>query len=317
MNIGIDLGGTNIVAALVDLEGTIKSKKSILTLRERSSNQIMDDMVDLVDNLLADSNFSKNEIISIGIGSPGTCDSEKGIIEYVSNLNFRDVNIVDYISKKTGIPVYLANDANAAAVGEYQVGAGEGYTDLVAITLGTGVGSGIIIDNKIVTGKFNGGGEFGHTVIELDGKQCNCGRKGCWEQYSSATALINVTKQAAVKHKESIINKLVNNDIDKITAKTPFDAAQMGDNVAIDIIDSYIKSLAVGIGNIIAVIQPDVIVIGGGISAQKDNLLIPLNNYVENEIIGGKNMLKTDIKIAELGNDAGIIGASMLYKLLR
>lgn len=313
--IGIDLGGTNIAAAIVSEEGKILIKESIPTHRERSDEEIIKAMAELSVSLIEKAGMDKSQIHSIGIGSPGMVDSEKGTLIYANNLNFRNSSVAKVFQRYFNVPVYLENDANAAAFGEYESGAGKKYRDMVAVTLGTGVGGGIIIDGKIISGSFGGGGEIGHAVILADGDECSCGRKGCWESYSSATGLIKHAKQIAINHPESLLNKLVKGDLDKMNAKIPFDAAQKGDTWATMLIDDYIKYLAIGLTNVIHYLQPQVIVLGGGVSKQGDNLIIPLQQKIEKEIYGGKEFFKTEIKIAELGNEAGIIGAAMLYKL--
>ena len=313
-NIGIDLGGTNIAAAIVAEDGTIIRKGSTPTLRERDYKAILKDMAMLALKLIEEEGINLDEIHSVGVGSPGTPDNEKGIIVYNNNLNFKNTPIREEIRKYIDKPVYIGNDANVAALGEYECGAGIGYKDFVAITLGTGVGGGVIIDEKIIAGSFNGGAELGHISINFDGITCNCGRKGCWEQYSSATALIRDAKEAASKNTDSLLYKMVEGNLDKMNAKVPFDAAQAGDKVAKGVIDNYIKYLAVGLVNVINIFQPEIIVLGGGVSAQGDNLLNPLKKDIINEIYGGKEAFKTKIQVAKLGNDAGIIGAAMLYR---
>lgn len=314
-NIGVDLGGTNIAAAIVNENGEIVKKASVRTGAEREYGEIVKDMADLCLKLIKDEGISSDEIGSVGIGSPGIVDAKNGVIVYANNLNFKNAEIAKKFKGFFNKPVYLENDANAAAYGEYVSGAGVKYKDLVAITLGTGVGAGIIVDGEIISGSFGAGGELGHVVIAVDGLPCTCGRHGCWESYSSATGLIRASKEAAKKHPESILNKFVGNDLSKMNAKIPFDAAQANDATAIEVINWYIKHLAIGLVNVINMVQPQVIVLGGGVSAQKDNLLIPLKEKMVDEIYGGAESFKTEIKIAELGNDAGIIGAAMLYKL--
>lgn len=314
-NIGIDLGGTNIAAAVVDGNGKIICKASTPTRVEQGFQAIVKSMADLSRSLIEEAGLKPKDINSVGIGSPGTIDQEKGEIVHAYNLGFNHSPIREEFIKHLGLPVYIGNDANVAAYGEFVYGAGNGkYKDLVAVTLGTGLGAGIVLNGKLVCGSFNGGGELGHVVLVVDGEQCNCGRKGCWEKYSSATALIEQAKKAAEKNPSSLLNQLVENDLSKMNAKIPFDAAQQGDRVAQDVIYEYTRLLAIGVGNIINMIQPEVIVIGGGVSAQGDNLLKPLVEMVKKEVFGGGDYLNTKIMIAELGNDAGIIGAAELYR---
>ncbi|NLP45806.1 MAG: ROK family glucokinase [Epulopiscium sp.] len=313
-HIGIDLGGTNIAAAIVTEEGKMICKDSIPTLREREHTEILKDMAQLCLRLMKEEGLKEKDIYSIGIGSPGTADPEKGILLYANNLKFHNVCMRKELQKYISVPVYLENDANCAALGESISGAAKSYKDSVTITLGTGVGGGIIVDGQIVSGSFHGGGELGHHVIKMDGDRCSCGRLGCWEVYASATALIRDARIAAAKNPKSLLLRLVDGDIQKMNAKIPFDAAQQGDKIAQEVINQYIHYLAVGIVNIINVLQPEVIVVGGGVSAQGENLLVPLRKEVERQIYGS-DKIKTKIVAAELGNDAGIIGAAMLSKI--
>jgi len=310
--IGVDLGGTNIATGIVTEEGKLIKKKSIPTLRHRNYQEILKDMGELCLTIIKEEGISLNEVASVGVGSPGTPDPENGILVYANNLKFKDVPIRTELQKYINVPVYLENDANCAALGEAVAGAAKGYKNSVTVTLGTGVGGGIILDGKIFSGSFYGGGEIGHHVIVADGEPCTCGRKGCWETYASATALIREARIAVIRNPESGLAKLVGGDINLINAKVPFDAAQSGDPVGQELIDNYIKYLGMGIANVINIIQPEIVVIGGGVCAQGDNLLNPLKEIVKKNVYQGT--LKTELRIAELGNDAGIIGAAMLGK---
>lgn len=314
-NIGVDLGGTNIAAALVDESGKILVRGSVPTKRERNYTEIVKDMAMLALELVNEQGLKAEDIHSVGIGSPGTTDAEKGLVVYANNLRFKNTPIREEFVKYFDVPVYIENDANAAAYGEFVAGVGDKYSDFVAITLGTGVGAGVIINNKIITGSFNGGAELGHMVIQVGGSTCTCGRKGCWEEYSSATALIREATKAAMSHSDSLLYKMIDGDETKMNAKIAFDAAQAGDDVAIRLVDWYIDYLAIGLVNVINIFQPQAIALGGGVSAQRENLLIPLRDKIVHEIYGGADMLKTELMVCELGNDAGIIGAAMLYKL--
>jgi glucokinase len=208
----------------------------------------------------------------------------------------------------------VENDANAAALGEFLAGSAKGTKNAIAITLGTGVGGGIVIDGKIYSGSNFAGAELGHMVIVKDGRECGCGRKGCWEAYASATALINMTKEAIRNEKAefSYMLHLADDDIDNVNGKTAFDAQQAGDNTGAEVVDQYISYLATGLINIINIFQPDVLCIGGGIAGQGDNLLTPLRAIIEKERFTKYNEKQTKVCIATLGNDAGIIGAACL-----
>lgn len=314
-NIGVDLGGTNIAAAIVGDSGEIKCKGSTPTLSDRGYEAVIRDMAKLCKDLIIEAGLEIKDIHSVGIGSPGIPDPENGVIVYNNNLNFRNTPIRTEFQKYLDLPIYVENDGNVAALGEYESGAGELYNDFIAVTLGTGVGAGVIIDRKIIGGSWNGGAEIGHMVIKAGGVQCTCGRKGCWESYSSATGLIREAKEAAVANPNSALYKMVESDIDQMNAKMPFDAAQAGDVTAEAVIAQYIEDLAVGLVNLINIFQPEIIVLGGGVSAQRDHLITPLKKRMIQEIYGGEENFKTKIEVAQLGNDAGIIGAAMLHRL--
>lgn len=313
--VGVDLGGTTIKAAIVSEEGKILIKDSVPTFAERNYREILADMASLIKAIIVEAGIEENQVISIGVGSPGTADVDNGILVYANNFaDFHNVPIRGELSKFFNVPIYLENDANAAALGEAMVGAGRGYGDTVAVTLGTGVGGGIIIDNKVYAGAFHGGAELGHMVIEAGGEPCTCGRKGCWEAYSSATAIIRDGRIAAARYPKCAINELVDGDLSKVNAKVVFDAYHAGDEFAAEVVNRYIKYLAIGIVNTLNMLEPEVLVIGGGVSAQKEKLLKPLMTFIQDEVYGNEPP-KTVVRIAELGNDAGLIGAAFLGKI--
>jgi glucokinase len=312
--IGIDLGGTNIAIGLVDENGRILHKDSVPTLRDREYPEIIKDMAMLTLKVIKDAGKDIKDVKSIGIGSPGTPNCKDGILVYANNLKFRNVPIRAELQKYIDLPVYLDNDANVAGLAESIAGAAKGVAHSVTITLGTGVGGGIVIDGKVYSGFNNAGGELGHIVIVSDGEQCTCGRKGCWEAYASATGCISQTREAARKNPNSLINKLVNGDLDKIDAKTAFDAAKQGDETGKKVVEQYIKYIAEGLANIVNVFMPEILVIGGGVCKEGEYLLKPLREYVEANTYGLDGVKRTEIKVAEMGNDAGIVGAAMLGK---
>lgn len=311
--IGIDLGGTKIAAGVVDENGVLVHKDSVPTKRGRESGEIIKDMAMLSLKVIKDSGLDLKDIKSIGVGSPGTPDSRNGILVYNCNLGFKNVPIRAEMQKYINLPVYLDNDANCAALAESVAGAAKDVSDSITITLGTGIGGGIIINNKIYSGFNNAASEIGHSVIISDGVQCNCGRKGCWEAYAAATALIRQTKEAAKNNPDSKINTLINGDLEKIDAKTAFDAAKMGDETGSKVVAQYIKFIAEGLVNAINTLSPEVVVIGGGVCKEGEYLLKPLREIVDNDIYC-KEAAKTQIRVAQMGNDAGIIGAAMLGK---
>lgn len=310
--LGIDLGGTNITAGLVEDDGKIFAKRSTPTMNGRQAADILDDMAELCNKLIEENNLTLKDIKSLGIGLPGLLDKKKGILVYANNLNFDGVNVIKEMKKRIKLPVYIENDANCAAIGENTCGAAYGDKNVIYVTLGTGVGAGIILDGKVFDGAFGGGGEAGHMVIEAYGEMCTCGRKGCWEAYASANALRREGRIAAAKYPTSKIFRMVDGDIRLIDAKTVFDAADEGDEVAQDIVKRYQTYVAIGLVNLVNIFQPEAVVIGGGICARGSKLIDPIIEILNTRVYGGK--LKTKIAIATLGNDAGIVGAAMLGK---
>lgn len=312
--IGIDLGGTNIVAGVVDENYRIITKATTKTNCPRPEKEIAADMAKVALEAAQKACISIDDIEWIGIGTPGIANSETGIIEYSNNLGFENTPMVDYIKEYIDKPVFIENDANAAAYGEFVAGAAKGAANAVCITLGTGVGGGIVIDGKIYSGSNFAGAEIGHTVIEVDGAQCSCGRKGCFEAYSSATGLIRMTKEAMYKDKESKMWQMTEERGGKVSARTAFDCMRAGDKSAKEVTDKYIKYLAAGITNTINIFQPDILCIGGGVCNEGDALLIPVKKIVQEEVYTRNSPKNTEIVIAKLGNDAGIIGAAFLGK---
>ena len=310
--IGIDLGGTNIVAGVVDENYKIISKASTKTNLPRPEKEIAADMARVSVQAVKEAGLDMNQIEWVGIGTPGIANSEKGIIEYSCNLGFDNTPMVDYIKEYIDKPVFIENDANAAAYGEYVAGAAKGAKNAVCITLGTGVGGGIIIDGRIYSGSNFAGAAIGHTVIEVDGPECACGRRGCFEVFSSATGLIRMTKEAMDNDKDTLMHKITAERNGKVTARTSFDAMRMGDKTAKAVVDKFIKYLAAGITNTINIFQPDILCIGGGVCNEGDPLLLPVRALVKKEVYTRNSPKNTEIVIAKLGNDAGIIGAAFL-----
>lgn len=308
MYLGVDLGGTNIAVGLVDENGKILHKDSIPTRAERTDVEVVTDIAKLCVKIIEE---TKSEPKWIGIGAPGTMDGENGVVIYSNNINMRNTPVRKIIQEIIDLPVYIENDANCAALGEAYGGATKDADNSIMITLGTGVGGGIIINKHIYSGFNFAAGELGHTVIVVDGEPCTCGRKGCWEAYSSATALIRMTKEEALANKDSLLYTSVDGDMSKIGGRTAWDAMRAGDASGKKVVDLYIKYLAEGIANIINIFQPEILVLGGGVANEKDNLIVPLKAEVD-KLIYSKDIRQTVIKSAELGNDAGIVGAAML-----
>lgn len=310
--VGIDLGGTNIVAGVVDEQYNILAKASTKTNCPRPDREIARDMAKMAIQAVENAKLTLDQIEWIGIGTPGIANSRDGIIEYSNNLGFVNTPMVKYIQEDIDKLVFVENDANAAAYGEFVAGAAKGANNAVCITLGTGVGGGIIIDGKIYAGSNFAGAEIGHTVISVDGPQCTCGRKGCFEVFSSATGLIRMTKESMAKNPDSSMHKLVAERSGKVSARIAFDAMRMGDAAAKAVVDDYIKYLAAGITNTINTFQPDILCIGGGVCNEGDALLLPVKELVAKEVYTRNSKQNAQIVIAKLGNDAGIIGAAFL-----
>lgn len=311
MYIGIDLGGTNIAVGLVDESGKIISQASTPTLSERDYTEIVKDMAMLCEKVTADAGFAMKDVKAIGIGSPGSIDNEKGMVVYANNLRMDKTPIAAELNKYFDVPVNIENDANAAAYGEYEIN-GNGAKSFIFITLGTGVGGGIVLDGKIYRG-FNGtGAELGHTPLVYNGEPCSCGHKGCWEAYASVTALIRQTKEAIEKNPDSLMAAIAKEE-GKVSGRTSFMAAKQGDKAAQAVVAQYLEYVAEGIYGMINTFQPEKLLIGGGISREGDYLLKPVKEYVD-KFEYNKYMPKTEIGIATLFNDAGIIGAALAAK---
>ena len=304
--IGIDIGGTSIKAGLVS-DGRIISWKSVPTDTDAGADKIIGDIAQMVNALKDDA--GDKIITGVGIGCPGAVNSCTGMVDHAYNLKWDYVPLGERMQKLTGYPTRVCNDANAAALGEAKYGAGKAYQNSVFITIGTGIGSGIIIDGRLYEGNQSKGAEIGHVVIKSGGEPCTCGRRGCFEAYSSATALIRDTTRAMLKDPDSKL-WTVCPDIDKVNGKTVFDAMLMDDKTAQGVFDNYIRMLGEGLVNIINALRPEAIILGGGVSAQGDVLLVPLKKYIAKYAFGeGPHV---GLHIASLKNDAGIIGAAAL-----
>lgn len=311
MYIGIDLGGTNIAAGIVDESGKILAQDSVPTLAERPIEEIVADMAAVSKKVMADAGLAEKDIKAIGVGCPGSVVNETGMVAYSNNIKMKNVPLAELIRKHIDLPVNLENDANAAAFGEYVINGNNAGT-FVFITLGTGVGGGVVIDGKIFRG-FNGAGaELGHMTLVHGGVDCSCGKKGCWESYASVTALIRQTKEAMENNPDSLMHKLAE-ESGKVCGRTAFEAAKQGDTAAQAVVDKYIEYVADGIVSMVDLFQPEKLIIGGGISKEGDYLLNPIKKFVEANDYN-KYLPKTKIEIATLFNDAGIIGAALSAK---
>ena len=309
--IGIDLGGTNIVVGLVEQDFRIVDKCSVKTQVPRSVESMTADMAQMARTLLERNRLLWQDVASVGVGVPGTANPENGHMEDANNLGFDDVPFLPLLAKKIPVPVHFGNDANVAAWGEYLTG---GYQEdsFVMVTVGTGIGGGIILGGSLWPGINGAAAEFGHMTIDHDGVPCNCGRRGCFEAMASANALITQAREQMRKHPESLLWSLCGGNAAKVEANTVFDGAAAGDETARELLDVYITYLAEGITNIINVFQPAVLCVGGGVSQAGEVLLRPLREEVARRVYSRNSKRNTRIELAKLGNDAGILGAALL-----
>ncbi|MBR1659497.1 MAG: ROK family protein [Oscillospiraceae bacterium] len=306
--IGIDLGGTNVAAGIIDEEYRLIATASTPTRSELGPEGIVGDMTTIINNMLTMGGLRREDCAGIGIGSPGNCDMEHGVVRNAHNLGWNGVPVCEMLQKSTLLPVRLANDADCAALGEVVAGAAKGGSGALLVTLGTGVGTGLVIDGKIYAGSRSLGGEFGHMKIMMDGEACTCGQKGCWEAYASATALIRQAKRAAEAHPESLLAKA-----EHIEGKTVFQALAQGDAVADTVVKQYAAYVGVGLVNLINGLFPEAVLLGGGVAGAGEALLGPVREYVAANFFVADPALVPPIRKAELGNDAGIIGAAALW----
>jgi len=313
-SIGVDLGGTNIVSAIVNYQGKIVSRLKVPTLAEKGKEATVKRIIEAIHKNIAQSTITPDDIIGIGIGAPGPLDIKRGIINFAPNLpGWRDIPLKKILEDEFNMKIVLENDANAAAWGERCFGAGQGINNLVCFTLGTGIGGGIIIDGKIYHGNNCGAGELGHMTVNKDGPRCNCGNYGCLEAYSSATGVKNRIKS---RIKEGIKSDFLNFDsddelLDSIRLKSIFETARKGDKLTKDIVEEAISYLGIAIANITNILNPEMVVLVGGITNEGDKLLIPLKEEVKKRAFYS-NYKSLKIVIGELGGNAGVLGAAAL-----
>ncbi|XOQ44933.1 MAG: Glucokinase [Clostridium sp.] len=309
--LGIDLGGTNIAVGVVDENYQIVARAKRKTKVPCTPQEICEQLAATALEALKNAGITLNDIPYVGIGTPGTVNRGNGVVEYSNNLHFENLPLQKLLADRLQKDVVVENDANAAAFGEYRAGALKGATNALAITLGTGIGSGIIIDGKIYAGSNYAGGEIGHTVIVANGRRCTCGRLGCWEAYASATGLITMTREAMEKNKDSLLWKIAGT-LENVDGRTAFEAMRAGDTAGKEVVEQYIFYLACGLTNCVNIFQPDILCIGGGISHEGEALLRPLREIVDKENYARNTNKRTVICRAQLGNDAGILGAALL-----
>ena len=309
--IGIDLGGTNIAVGLVNEEKRIVDSLSVKTNAPRPVAAVIDDMAALVEKLIGRNALNREEIVSVGVGVPCTANEENGHLEDANNLGWDDEPFLSLLAEKLRLPVFFGNDANVAAWAEYRCG---DYPEdsFLMLTIGTGIGGGIILGGRLWAGVNGAAGEFGHLSIQLDGISCTCGRRGCFEAYGSANALIDQAKEQMKRNSDTALWKLCGGELDQVEAKTVFDGAAAGDGVCIAVLDRYTDYLAEGIASIINLFQPAYLCIGGGVSRAGDALLKPICEKVKKLRYSQSAKRNTEIVLARLHNDAGIIGAALL-----
>lgn len=311
--LGIDIGGTKIAAGVVDKNYNIVGSAKLRTNMPRPADSIIETVVQAAHLAVKDAGLTMNDIEKIGAGCPGLVNKSTGIVEFSPNLDFHLVNLAQALSQKFGKETLIENDANCAALGEVIAGAAKNANTAIVLTIGTGIGGGIIIDRKIYSGNNYAGAEIGHMVIHEGGIPCGCGRRGCFEKYASVTSLVEQTKQAMKKNKYSLMWELCDGYLCRVNGHTPFEAMRQGDITAKAVIKKYIRYVACGVVNIINIFQPEVLCIGGGICNEGDELMKPLCAYIEKERYSRYSKKQTIIRTTALLNDAGIIGSAFLH----
>jgi len=313
--IGIDVGGTNLVAGVVDENGHILDKVSHPVDKGMTADDMCIELASMARKVCGMSDIPEEEIAAVGVGLPGLVDNKTGVVIQTPNMPFKNTKFRELFQSEWNVPVYLGNDANCAAIGEYWAGAAKGCDPAVVVTLGTGIGGGMVAGGKLFTGFANSGMEVGHMMIHPNGVLCGCGMRGCWEQYGSATALIRLTQVEMEKDHKSVMWELCEGDRNKVQGRTAFQAARLGDEAAKRALAVYLEGLSMGLINLINILQPEIICLGGGISNAEDDLLLdPLRKLVSEGVFD--KHVPVRLEKASLGNDAGVVGAAMLCKSL-
>lgn len=306
--VGVDIGGMSVKVGVVDKHGKILKKDKVVTDVAGGPHKIISDIGHLIQSLV---DIHDRDFLGVGIGCPGAINSARGTVDRAFNLNWHNVALVDELARMINRHIKVSNDANVAALGEAMFGVGRTYSDTIFLTLGTGVGGGIVLGGKLYEGNESKGAEMGHMVLVVDGEPCSCGRRGCMEAYSSATALIRETKKAMLADKNSAMWKFSPN-LDDVDGRTAFECSKQGDAAANAVVDYYIKYLGEGMLNFANIFRPQAIILGGGVCAQGDYLIYKLKDYCKDRNYGFADTPRFDILTAQLGNDAGIIGAAGL-----
>ncbi|MEI8204473.1 MAG: ROK family protein [Bacteroidota bacterium] len=307
LNLGVDVGGTFVKLGIIDENGKIVARHKIKTQTESGSETVIQSIIEAVELLLKDSGVSVSEINAIGMGFPGTTDLEAGVVLHAPNIFWKNVDVVSPIKKHFQLPVYIGQDSRAAAWAEYLIGVGKGFNYISSITLGTGIGCGLVLNGKIYHGGLNTAGEFGHQIIEADGIRCNCGGIGCLESYIGGPAVLKAGLEI------ENIEMLTGKPKEEIAVMDIFDLAKKGNAQALEITNSYVKRLGIGMVNLINLTSLELISISGGISNAPDELLFnPLTKFVKERAY---SLAAGKVKVIKstLGDDAPLIGAAMLY----
>ncbi|UFT97776.1 ROK family glucokinase [Radiobacillus kanasensis] len=311
--VGIDIGGTSIKMAVFEDDGTIIDKWEIPTNKDNQGVSIPGDIWTSLENKLKEHSIDPKEVQGMGVGAPGFIDSDTGSIYEAVNIGWKkNFDLGKQLQALSGLPVFVDNDANLAALGENWKGAGNLAENLIAITIGTGVGGGIITNGQVVNGSNGTAGEIGHIMVEADGYACNCGRKGCLETVTSATGMVRQAKEKLKDNPNSLLKTPLEKNGD-LTTKDIFDAAKEGDAFSISIIERVADVLGLAIANVATIVNPSKIVIGGGVSKAGDQLLIPLRKAFDSFCLP-RISEACEFRIAQLGNDAGVVGAAYLVK---
>lgn len=313
--IGVDVGGTNLVAGLMNEDCEILDKASHLVDHSQTPEQLCGEIVRLAKQVCQSGGVTKKEVKAVGIGLPGQVNNKTGVVVRTPNMPFQNTPVRQLFQQQWDMPVFLGNDADCAAIGEYRSGAAKGCSPAVTVTLGTGIGAGMVVDGKLFTGIGGSGMEVGHMIIHPNGHLCGCGSRGCWEQYGSATALIRMTRQAMEQDRHSVLWELCGGDLSKVQGRTAFQGARQGDGAALRVLENYRQGLSIGLIDLVNILQPQIICLGGGISNADDDLLLtPLRELVKKGSYD--KSMPTRLERAALGNDAGVVGAALLCDMI-
>ena len=310
--LGIDIGGTSIKGGIVNQEGKLFEQFKIPVIKGEKQEETVNKLIDLIKDFLKENNYKTDDIFGIGCGVPGIIDSTNGVVTFSGNLQWHDLPIKKLLEEGLHLPVRITNDANAAALAEARFGSGNKYKSFLMITLGTGIGSGIVVDGKLYEGNLGKGAEFGHSLLVMDGRQCSCGRKGCLEAYASATALVKDTKEVMELHKDSLLWE-VSKKYDRVNARVPFEAARLGDKWANELIGLYVKYLSEGLINYFNTFRPEAVILSGGIAEEGEFLISKIQKYCKEHDYGLKLCPEVDIVKSSVGYDSGKIGAAALF----